>query len=145
MNSNAISQPKKKVTATKLLLSLVGAVITVAVIVFAASLLRGSMKASDAEAPRASVATSYNAIKLPAELKLSEHKSVTTGTPSEVYFYSFQANKLDVSNQFAASLKSAGYSVITGTDGLIFSASKEGAISLNFTFTDPNQLKVIAI
>jgi flagellar basal body-associated protein FliL len=80
--------------------------------------------------PHPKVTESYAAIKLPTDLQLLQHQSTTAGTPSEVYYYQYTMKKQNVTK---------------GTDGLIFSATKNSTISLNFTFIDPDQIKVIAI
>ncbi|MDB5182840.1 MAG: hypothetical protein JWO47_624 [Candidatus Saccharibacteria bacterium] len=144
--SNTATKPAKKVNGLKVLVAFLGIIVIVAALGFAIQLLRGSARADDAEAPkRPTIAASYQAIPPPSELKLSEHQTVSTGTPSEVYFYTFTTPKLTASDDFAAALQKSGYSVVKGTDGLLFSASKDATISLNFTFSDPNQLKVVAI
>jgi hypothetical protein len=144
--SNVSSKQEKNFSGIKVLVAFLGILLIVAALGFAIQLLRSSAKATDDKTPkRATIAASYSSIPLPSGLKLAEHQTASTGTPSEVYFYTFDSPKLTVSDEFAANLEKTGYSIIKGTDGLLFSASKAGNITLNFTFTDPNQLKVVAI
>lgn len=122
-----------------------GILVLVTAFGFVAHLFLGSDKSSNAQESRKSIVASYDAIVIPTELQLLQHQTTNSGTPSEVYYYSYTGQKNEVSNAFGVNLAAAGYSLTKGTDGLLFSASKAGNISLNFTFTDPNQLKVVAI
>ena len=146
MSKDATVGTDKKAGSFNKIFAVLGIMILITVLAFSIHLLIGSARATDAEAPRRqSIAGSYLDITLPANLSLLEHQSVTTGTPSEVYFYTYTGDKLALTNNFAANLANAGYSLTKSNDGLIFSASKNGSITLNFTFSQPNQLKVVAI